>query len=65
MTYKLLAKAGYDFNSSSQLGELSLKITSEKMHGLNKTQKKLKQQGYAVKPSRADLGFVPFKPIKF
>ena len=34
------------------------------MHGLNETQKKLKQQGYAVKPSRAGLGFVPFKPIK-
>ena len=34
------------------------------MHGLNETQKKLKQQGYAVKPSRAGLGFVPFEPIK-
>ena len=34
------------------------------MHGLNKTQKKLKQQGYAVKHSRAGFGFVPFKPIK-
>ena len=34
------------------------------MHGLNETQKKLKQQGYAVQPSRAGLGFVPFEPIK-
>ncbi|KAL6313425.1 hypothetical protein AAG906_003697 [Vitis piasezkii] len=34
------------------------------MHGLKETQKKLKQQGYAVKPSSAGLGFVPFKPIK-
>ena len=35
------------------------------MHGLNETEKKLKQQqGYAVKPSRAGLGFVPSKPIK-
>ena len=34
------------------------------MHGLNETQKKLKQQGYAIKPSRASLGFVPFEPIK-
>ena len=34
------------------------------MHGLNESQKKLKQQGYAVKPSRAGLGFVPFEPIK-
>ncbi|RVW19841.1 Transposon Ty3-I Gag-Pol polyprotein [Vitis vinifera] len=46
------------------LGELSLETTGEKMHGLNETQKKLKQQGYAVKPSRAGLGFVPFEPIK-
>ena len=34
------------------------------MHDLNETQKKLKQQGYVVKPSRAGLGFVPFEPIK-
>ena len=38
--------------------------TGEMMHGLNETQKKLKQQGYGVKPSRAGLGFVLFKPIK-
>ena len=34
------------------------------MHDLNETQKKLKQQGYGVKPSRAVLGFVLFEPIK-
>ena len=34
------------------------------MHDFNETQKKLKQQGYAVKPSNAGLGFVPFEPIK-
>ena len=62
-TYKLLAKVGYDFTSSSQLGELSPETTGEK-HCLNETQKKLKQQGYAVKPSRASLGFVPFEPNK-
>ena len=43
--YKLLAKARYHFTSSSRLGELSPETTSEKMHGLNETQKKLKQQG--------------------
>ncbi|RVW89464.1 Retrovirus-related Pol polyprotein from transposon 17.6 [Vitis vinifera] len=62
--YKLLANAGYDFTSSSKLRELSPETTSEKMYGLNETQKRLKQQGYAVKPSRAGLGFVPFKSIK-
>ena len=34
------------------------------MHGLNETQKKLKQQGYAIKLSSAGLGFVHFEPIK-
>ena len=63
-TYKLLAKARYDFTSSSRLGELSSETTGEKMHCLNETQKKLKQQGYAVKPSSASLRFVPFEPIK-
>ena len=41
--YKLLAKAGYDFASSSRLRELSPETTSNKMHGLNETHKKLKQ----------------------
>ena len=62
--YKLLAKTGHDFTSSSRLGELSAETIGEKLHGLNETQKKLKQQGYAIKPSRASLGFVPFEPIK-
>ena len=62
--YKLLAKAGYDFISSSQLGELSPETTGAKMHGLNETQRKLKQQGYAVKHSMEGLGFIPFEPIK-
>ncbi|KAL6316168.1 hypothetical protein AAG906_015998 [Vitis piasezkii] len=42
----------YDFTSSSRLRELSPKTTGEKMHDLNETQKKLKPQGYVVKPSR-------------
>ena len=40
--YKLLAKTGYDFTLSSQLGELSFKTTGEKMYNLNKTQKTVK-----------------------
>ncbi|RVW52984.1 hypothetical protein CK203_072696 [Vitis vinifera] len=55
---------------SSKKSTLDLRLSllpqflGEKMHGLNESQKKLKQQGYAVKPSRAGLGFVPFEPIK-
>ena len=41
--YKLLAKIGYDFTLLSQLGEFSPKTMSKGMHGLNETQKKLKQ----------------------
>ena len=41
--YKLLAKIGYVFTLLSQLGEFSPKTTSKGMHGLNETQKKLKQ----------------------
>ena len=33
------------------------------MYDLNGTRKKLKQQGYTVKPSRVGLGFVLFEPI--
>ena len=33
--YNLLAKAGYDFTSSSWLGELNLETTGEKMQDLN------------------------------
>ena len=62
--YKLLAKMGYDFTSSSQLGELSLETTCEKIHALNETQKKLKQQRYTIKPSKVGIGFVSSNPIK-
>ena len=62
--YKLLSMTGYDFTASSWLGELRLETTGEKMYDLNGTRKKLKQQGYTVKPSRVGLGFVLFEPIK-
>ena len=55
---------GYDFTLSSQLGEHNPKTIGEKMHALNGTQKKLKQQGYAVKPSRTGLRFLPSESIK-
>ncbi|XP_028068873.1 uncharacterized protein LOC114271452 [Camellia sinensis] len=41
--YKLLAKSGYDFADPSSLGELSLELIGEKVHGLNETQRKLRK----------------------
>ena len=51
-------------SSLPQLRELSPKALGKKMHGLNKTQKKLKWQGYIAKLSKVGVGFVPTEPIK-
>ncbi|CAL8088707.1 unnamed protein product [Prunus armeniaca] len=62
--YKLMSKAGYDFDLSPSLGELNLDITGERTHGLNETQKKLKKQGYIINSARAGLGFTHIAPVK-
>ena len=55
--YKLLAKSGYDFKNPLQLGQLYSDYVEEKSHGLNLTQSKLKQQGYAIEIPRTGLGY--------
>ncbi|KAG5521475.1 hypothetical protein RHGRI_033888 [Rhododendron griersonianum] len=62
--YKLLANSGYDFNNPTPLGELSPKLTGEKVHGLSKAQEELRLQGYRVSPPKTGLGFTPPKPIR-
>ncbi|CAL2276468.1 unnamed protein product [Prunus armeniaca] len=62
--YKLMSKAGYDFGLSSSLGELNPYVTGERTHGLNKTQKKLKEQGYTINSARAGLRFTPVALVK-
>ena len=59
--YKLLAKAGFDFGSSSKEDG---QIVSKKAHELNESQKKLREQGKTSDSVKASLGFVPNKPIK-
>ncbi|KAH7860917.1 hypothetical protein Vadar_019506 [Vaccinium darrowii] len=60
--YKLLAKAGHNSRDSTTLGKLLPEVTGEKIHGLNSTQKMLKQQGYAIKHSKVGLGYIPPTP---
>ena len=61
--YKLLAKLGYDFKNPPQLGQLYSNYVEEKSHGLNSTQSKLKQQGYAIEIPRTGLGYSSQEPI--
>ena len=56
--YKLLEKSGYDFKNPPQLGQLYSDYVEEKSHGLNSTQSKLKQQGYAIEIPRIRLGYL-------
>ncbi|CAL9024695.1 unnamed protein product [Prunus brigantina] len=62
--YKLMSKAGYNFGLSPSLGELNLDITRERTHGLNETQKKLKDKGCTINSAGVGPGFIPITPIK-
>ncbi|KAF8405954.1 hypothetical protein HHK36_008032 [Tetracentron sinense] len=62
--YKLLAKAGYDYKDSPPLGKLSRQTTGENVHGLNRTQQKLKGKGYAVKSFKNGVGYSPPPPVR-
>ena len=58
--YKLMEKAGYDFNNPVALG----KLVEVETCGLNKTQKKIQEQGGLVEVPKVDLGYTPVEPIK-
>ncbi|CAL2265602.1 unnamed protein product [Prunus armeniaca] len=62
--YKHMLKAGYNFDLSSSLGKLNPYFTGERTHGLNETQKKLKDQGYAIDLAKTGLGFTPIALVK-
>uniref|UniRef100_A0A2N9HH26 Uncharacterized protein n=1 Tax=Fagus sylvatica TaxID=28930 RepID=A0A2N9HH26_FAGSY len=62
--YRLLAKSGYDFNNPSQLGQLYSDCVEEKSQGLNQTQSKLRQQGYAIETPKTGLGYSSQEPIR-
>ncbi|KAK2975803.1 hypothetical protein RJ640_022763 [Escallonia rubra] len=61
---KLFKNSGYDFENPAPLGELSPELTGEKVHGLNETQKRLRQQGHRVSPPRMGVGYKPDRPIR-
>ncbi|PIN00867.1 hypothetical protein CDL12_26634 [Handroanthus impetiginosus] len=62
--YDLLARSGYDFSSPSRLGELKAELTGEKIHGLNKGQQRLRNQGFRVDKPKTGMGFMSVKPIR-
>uniref|UniRef100_A0A2N9J4N8 Uncharacterized protein n=1 Tax=Fagus sylvatica TaxID=28930 RepID=A0A2N9J4N8_FAGSY len=62
--YRLLAKSGYDFNNPSQLGQLYSDCVEEKSQGLNQTQSKLRQQGYAIETPKTGLGYSSQEPVR-
>ena len=51
--YKLIEKAGYDFNNPVALG----KVVEVDTYSLNKTLKKIQEQGGLVKVPKAGLGY--------
>ncbi|KAA0057579.1 uncharacterized protein E6C27_scaffold497G00510 [Cucumis melo var. makuwa] len=58
--YKLMAKAGYDFTTRTELK--SVKIFDERPE-LSPTQKKLQKQGYSIPNSRAGIGYQSSEPV--
>ena len=58
--YKLMEKAGYDFQNAATLG----KVVEVKPYGLNETQKKIQEQGGSVGVSKVGLGFTPPQPVR-
>jgi len=58
--YKLMERAGYDFQNPATLG----KVIKVKPHGLNETQKVIHDQGGSVGVSKVELGYTPLKPIR-
>ncbi|KAA0055891.1 uncharacterized protein E6C27_scaffold438G00090 [Cucumis melo var. makuwa] len=59
--YKLMAKAGYDFTTRTELK--SVKIFDERPE-LSPTQKKLQKQGYSIPNSRAGIGYQSSEPVR-
>uniref|UniRef100_A0A7N2N597 RNA-directed DNA polymerase n=1 Tax=Quercus lobata TaxID=97700 RepID=A0A7N2N597_QUELO len=62
--YRLLAKAGYDFSKREDLGKLIPEATGEKMHGLSKTQRKMRLEGHEIHIPKTGLGYTPEQPAQ-
>ncbi|KAL4615632.1 hypothetical protein ACB092_07G140800 [Castanea dentata] len=57
--YRLLAKAGYAFSKQGGLGKLILEAIGEKMHGLSKTQGKMRLEGHEIPIPKTEIGYTP------
>jgi len=58
--YKLMKRAGYDFQNPAALG----RVVEAKPHGLTETQRKIQEQGGSVGVSKVGLGFTPPQPVR-
>ena len=54
-----ISKAGYDFSKQGDLGKLIPEVTGEKMHGLSKTQSKMRLEGNEIPIPKTELGYTP------
>ena len=63
-TYRLLAKAGFDFSKQGDLGKLIPEVNGEKTHGLSKTQSKLRLEVYEISILKTGLGYTPEQPAQ-
>ncbi|XP_023925929.2 uncharacterized protein LOC112037349 [Quercus suber] len=62
--YRLLARAGYDFSKQGDLGKLIPEATGEKMHGLSKTQRKMRLERHKILIPKTGLGYTPEQPAQ-
>ncbi|WMV55191.1 hypothetical protein MTR67_048576 [Solanum verrucosum] len=62
--FTLFEKSGYNFSNPAKLGELMEEVTGEKIHGLTKSQMRLKKQGYYVATPKFGLEFSLPEPLQ-
>ncbi|GAA0171787.1 hypothetical protein LIER_25742 [Lithospermum erythrorhizon] len=62
--YDLLLKAEYDPIKDKIIGQLPPEVISNKTHGLNDTQKMLRQKGWSIKNSTVGLGYTSKPPMR-
>jgi len=59
--FKLMEKAGYNFQNETTLG----KVVEAKPHSLNKTQRKIQEQGDSIGASKVGLGLCHYSQSEF
>ncbi|KAH0781663.1 hypothetical protein KY290_001261 [Solanum tuberosum] len=62
--FTLFEKSGYNFSNLAKLGELTEEVTGEKIHGLTKSQMRLREKGYYVATPKFGLGFSLPEPLR-